>query len=87
MRLLLMIVLTLALLVSLLPIAYPGTIVGSLGIPVNVFVAEVLRNTFKVRSESLVIVGEGASHMLTLQGVLAVYLPLLGLGMLVFRGR
>jgi hypothetical protein len=87
MRLLLMVVVTLALVVSLLPIVYPGTIVGSLGMPVNVFVAEVLRNTFKVRSESLVIMGEGAAHMLTLRGVLAVYIPILGLGMLVFRGR
>jgi hypothetical protein len=74
-------------LVSLLPIFYPGTIVGALGTPVNVFVAETLRNTFNVRNEALVIMGEGSSHVLTVAGVMAVYLPLLGLGYLALRSR
>jgi hypothetical protein len=89
MRLLLVVVGSIALLASLLPVAYPGSALGSLGMPVNVFAAEVLHSTFKIRSESLIIVGEGrgTAHMLTLQGVLALYLPLLGLGLLAFRGR
>jgi hypothetical protein len=87
MRLLLVVVGSIALLASLLPVAYPGSVLGSLGMPVNVFAAEVLHNTFRIRSEKLIIVGEGTAHMLTLQGVLALYLPLLGLGMLAFRGR
>jgi hypothetical protein len=88
MRLLLVVVGITALFASLLPVAYPGSALGSLGMPVNAFAAEILHNTFKIRSESLIIVGEGArTHMLTMQGVLALYLPLLGLGMLAFRGR
>jgi hypothetical protein len=87
MRLLLFVMALIGCLVSLLPILYPGTIVGALGTPVNVFVAETLRNTFNVRNETLVIMGEGSGHILTIPGVLAVYLPLLGLTLLALRSR
>ena len=87
MRLLLFVVAAVAFLVSLLPVLYPGSIVAALGMPVNVFVAETLRNLFKVRTDALIVMGEGTSHVLTLQGVLAVYLPILGLTFLALRTR
>jgi hypothetical protein len=87
MRLLLFVGALIGGLVSLLPILYPGTIVGALGTPVNVLVAETLRNTFNVRNEALVIMGEGSSHVLTVAGVLAVYVPIIGLTLLALRSR
>jgi hypothetical protein len=87
MRLLLLVVLGIGGFVSMLPVWYPGTVVGTLGMPVNAFVAELLRSFLKVQQGSLVIMGEGATHMLTVQGVLAVFLPLLGLSFLAYRGR
>jgi hypothetical protein len=87
MRLLLLVVMALGGLVSLLPILYPGTIVGTLGMPVNAFLAELLRSLFHVQDGALVIMGEGAAHMLTVQGVLAVFLPLVGVTLLAYRGR
>lgn len=87
MRLLLFVVAIVAFLVSLLPVFYPGTILAALGMPLNAFVAETLRNMLNVRSESFVIMGEGSSHVLTLQGVLAVYLPILGVSLLALRRR
>jgi len=87
MRQLLFVILTVGFLASLLPVMYPGSILGSLGMPVNVFVAELLREMFSVQDGSLVMIGEGTSRMLTLQGVLLLYLPALGMTLLVLRGR
>lgn len=87
MRQLLFIVLTIGFLASLLPVIYPGTILGALGMPVNAFVAELLRDMFRVSTGTLVMMGEGSSHVLTLQGVLLLYLPALGMTLLALRGR
>ena len=87
MRVLLFAVAVVACLVSLLPVMYPGSILAALGMPVNVFVAETLRNQLNVRSETLVVMGEGTSHELTLQGVLVVFLPIIGLTLLALRIR
>jgi hypothetical protein len=87
MRLLLLVVMVIGGLVSLLPILYPGTVVGSLGMPVNAFIAETLRSLLNLQDGALVVMGEGAAHMLTVQGVLAVFLPLLGMTFLAYRGR
>jgi hypothetical protein len=87
MKLLLFIVAVIAFLVSLLPVMYPGSILAALGMPVNVFLAETLRNLFNLRAETLVVMGEGSSHELTLRGVLAVFLPIIGLTFLALRTR
>lgn len=87
MRQLLFIVLVIAFLASLLPVIYPGTILGALGMPLNVFLAEALREMFRVRTGALLMAGEGPNYMLTLQGVLLLYLPALGMTLLALRGR
>ena len=87
MRQLLFTVLVIAFLASMLPVLYPGTILGALGMPLNVFVAEAIREMFRVRSEALLMAGEGQNYMLTLQGVLLLYLPALGVMLLALRGR
>jgi hypothetical protein len=87
MKLLLFVVAVVGFLVSLLPVIYPGSILAALGMPVNVFVAETLRNLFDMRADTLVVMGEGNSHELTLQGVLIVFLPLIGLSFLALRTR
>lgn len=86
MLLLLLIVVGVAFLVSLLPVFYPGTIVSMLGAPLNGVVAEFFATTLKLGKGSLVVpVKDGWA--LTLEGVLAFYVPILLLMFLVSRGR
>lgn len=84
MLLLLFIVVVVAFLVSLLPAIYPGTIVSMLGAPVNGAIAEFIATTLKVGVGSLVVPAKGG-YVLTVQGVLAFYVPLMVLLFLASR--
>ncbi len=86
MALLLFVSVALAFGASLLAVLFPGTVVGSFGLPLNVFLAEALVRNSPVDLGSLV-EREGGTYLLTLPGVLLVYLPVLGLLVLATRGR
>ena len=72
--------------VSLLPVLFPGALVGQPGAYVNHLLARLLIATFGSAPGVLVGLERGAIG-LTLQGVLAVYLPPLILALLILRGR
>ena len=76
MLLLLFIVVVVCFFVSLLPALYPGTIVSMLGAALNGVVAEFLATTLKLGTGTLVVAVKGG-YVLTVQGVLAFYVPLM----------
>lgn len=86
MRVLLLVVVTIAFIASLLPVLYPGSLMSILGTPLNAFLGELLGETFRVGRGTLVTRGPGA-YTLTFEGVLAVYGPLLILILLGMRGK
>lgn len=87
MALLLFVAAALAFGASLLTALFPGTVVGSFGLPLNVVLAEALATRAPFQGGSLVAREAGVS-VLTLPGVLVVYLPILGLlFLLMTRGR
>jgi len=73
-------------LASLLPVLFPGAFVSGLGLILNHELGELLVATLGVGQGTLV-VGPPGQGALSLQGVLAVYLPALGLLLLLLRRR
>ena len=86
MLMLLFIVAAVGFVASLLPFVFPGTLVSLLGVTLNAGLGELLATTLHVGRGTLVLGGPGQA-MLTFQGVLVFYVPLLLLLLFVLRGR
>jgi hypothetical protein len=86
MALILTVVITVCFIASLLPFVFPGAVIGFLGRALNDALGDPLWVFVPVARGALVQSGS-EGPVLTLQGVLAVYLPLLLLLLVRQRGR
>ena len=72
--------------VSLIPFIYPGSIMNTFGAFLNVLLGTVLVSTLGIGLGSLA-AGSPGGYALTLQGVLAVYAPILVILLVALRSR
>ena len=86
MALIVTVILTVCFLVSLLPYLLPGTAVGLIGKVLNDALGDPVWQLLPFARGTLVASANG-NPVLTLQGVLAIYMPLLGLLLWQQRGR
>ncbi len=82
--LILLAVLSLCFLSSLIPFIYPETIMNAIGAFLNHVLGELLAS---LGIEGGLVAGTGGVYALSLQGVLAVYLPPILLILFILRGR
>ncbi len=83
---LLTVVVAICFVASLLPFLFPGAVIGGLGVLLNAWLADFPAGTLRIGQGVLVVGGPGSAE-LALQGVLAVYVPILLVLLFILRGR